>query len=149
MIHSMISRNFFEQQNWYFGHQQILQNNTKFLKEKLTSKCENFQFSLDFPFKYPSSTIENLKTVGFCISINSNFWVLTEKIQTDLSTAAMGNLWPFKLFSLALLEPLKYAYFIEKTTISVEMSLFWPSTWHFSINLALELIWVAHGWSTK
>jgi hypothetical protein len=32
----------------------------------------------------------------------------------------MGNLRPFKLFSVALLEPLKYAYFTEKTTKSVE-----------------------------
>jgi hypothetical protein len=32
----------------------------------------------------------------------------------------MGNLRPFKLFSVALLEPLKYAYFIEKSTKSVE-----------------------------
>ncbi len=69
------------------------------------------------------------------------------------SNPAMGNLRPagrmrpFKLFSVALLEPLKYAYFIEKTTKSVEKSLFWPLTWHFSINLALEPIWVAHGCS--
>jgi hypothetical protein len=33
---------------------------------------------------------------------------------------------PFKLFSVALLAPLKYAYFIEKTTKSVEKSLLWP-----------------------
>jgi hypothetical protein len=30
----------------------------------------------------------------------------------------MGNLRPFKVFSVALLEPLKYAYFTEKTTNS-------------------------------
>jgi hypothetical protein len=29
---------------------------------------------------------------------------------------SMGNLRPFKLFHVAFLEPLKYAYFIEKTT---------------------------------
>jgi hypothetical protein len=40
--------------------------------------------------------------------------------------AAMGNLRPagrmrpFKLFSVALLKPLKYVYFMEKTTKSVE-----------------------------
>jgi hypothetical protein len=39
--------------------------------------------------------------------------------------SAMGNLWPagrmrpFKLFCVALLKPLKYAYFIEKSTRSV------------------------------
>jgi hypothetical protein len=32
----------------------------------------------------------------------------------------MGNLRPFKLFFVALLEPLKYAYFVEKMTKSVE-----------------------------
>jgi hypothetical protein len=32
----------------------------------------------------------------------------------------MGNLRPFKLFSVALLKPLKYAYFIEKSTKYVE-----------------------------
>jgi hypothetical protein len=35
--------------------------------------------------------------------------------------AAMGNLRPFKLFRVALLKPLKYAYFIEKSTKSVEI----------------------------
>jgi hypothetical protein len=45
----------------------------------------------------------------------------------------MGNLRPFKLFVVAFPEPLKYDYFIDKTTKSVETI------------LALELIWVAHG----
>jgi hypothetical protein len=36
------------------------------------------------------------------------------------SIPAMGNLRPFKLFSVALPEPLKYAYFIEKTTEFLE-----------------------------
>jgi hypothetical protein len=31
----------------------------------------------------------------------------------------MGNLRPFKLFSVALLKPLKYGYFIEKSTESI------------------------------
>jgi hypothetical protein len=31
-----------------------------------------------------------------------------------------GRIPPFKLFSVALLKPLKYAYFIEKSTKSVE-----------------------------
>jgi hypothetical protein len=35
-------------------------------------------------------------------------------------SSAMGNLRPFNLFSVALLDPLKYAYFIEKSTKSVE-----------------------------
>jgi hypothetical protein len=34
--------------------------------------------------------------------------------------SAMGNLRPFKLFNAALLKPLKYAFFIEKSTKSVE-----------------------------
>ncbi len=47
------------------------------------------------------------------------------KIQTKLfpkieHKAVMGNLRPFKIFSVALLKPLKYAYFIEKSTKSVE-----------------------------
>jgi hypothetical protein len=58
----------------------------------------------------------------------------------------MGNLRPFKLFCVALLKPLKYAYFIEKSTKSAEKSLSWPSTWLFTINFALEPIWIAHGW---
>jgi hypothetical protein len=33
---------------------------------------------------------------------------------------AMGNLRPFKLFSVTLLKPFKYAFFIEKSTKSVE-----------------------------
>jgi hypothetical protein len=33
---------------------------------------------------------------------------------------ARGNLRPFKLFSVALLKPLKYAYFMEKSIKSVE-----------------------------
>jgi hypothetical protein len=36
------------------------------------------------------------------------------------SKPAMGNLRPFNLFCVALLKPLKYAYFIEKSTKSVE-----------------------------
>jgi hypothetical protein len=32
----------------------------------------------------------------------------------------MGNLRPFKLFSVGLLKPLKYAYFMEKLIKSVE-----------------------------
>ncbi len=47
-----------------------------------------------------------------------------------------GRMRPFNLFSVAFLKPLKYAYFIEKTTKYVEK---------VSI-LALEPIWVAHGW---
>jgi hypothetical protein len=31
-----------------------------------------------------------------------------------------GRMRPFKLFSVALLKPLKYAYFIEKSTKSIE-----------------------------
>jgi hypothetical protein len=34
----------------------------------------------------------------------------------------MGNLRPFKLFSVALLKPLKYGYFIEKLTKPVEIT---------------------------
>jgi hypothetical protein len=33
---------------------------------------------------------------------------------------AMSNLRPFKLFSVALLKPLKFGYFKEKSTKSVE-----------------------------
>jgi hypothetical protein len=36
-----------------------------------------------------------------------------------LTSTAMGNLRPFKLFTVALLKPLKYDYFIEKSTKSV------------------------------
>jgi hypothetical protein len=36
------------------------------------------------------------------------------------SNSAMGNLQPFKFFGVALLKPLKYAYFIEKSTKYVE-----------------------------
>ncbi len=55
----------------------------------------------------------------------------------------MGNLRLFKLLSVALLEPLNNAYFMEKSTKSEE-SLFWPSIWLFSQNLA-EPILFAHG----
>ncbi len=37
-----------------------------------------------------------------------------------LDKSAMGNLRPFKLITVALLKPLKYAYFIEKSTKSIE-----------------------------
>jgi hypothetical protein len=46
-----------------------------------------------------------------------------------------GRMRPFNLFSVAFLKPLKYAYFIEKTTKYVEKV----------SMLALEPIWVAHG----
>jgi hypothetical protein len=36
----------------------------------------------------------------------------------------MGNLRPFKVFGVALSEPLKYAYFIEKSNKSVEKELY-------------------------
>jgi hypothetical protein len=32
----------------------------------------------------------------------------------------MGSLWPFKLFHMALQKLLKYHYFIEKSTKSIE-----------------------------
>jgi hypothetical protein len=38
----------------------------------------------------------------------------------NFSKPAMGNLRPFKLFTVALLKPLKYHYFIEKSTKSLE-----------------------------
>jgi hypothetical protein len=59
-----------------------------------------------------------------------------------LDKQAMGNLRPLNLFSAALLKPLKYTYFIEKSTKSVAK----VSTLALYVkNLALEPIWVVHG----
>ncbi len=101
--------------------------------------------------KYSSDAIQYQRVSFFNQFSLPSVSKINEKLFHLVFSAAMGNLRPagrmrpFKLFSVALLEPLKYAYFIEKTTKSVEKSLFWPLTWHFSINLALEPIWVAHG----
>jgi hypothetical protein len=61
----------------------------------------------------------------------------------------MGNLRPFMLFNAALLKSLKYAFFIEKSTKSVEKACILALDITFSKNLALKPIWVAHGWLNR
>jgi hypothetical protein len=56
------------------------------------------------------------------LKILIKLFFLIKSIVVEMHTfrAAMGNLRPTKFFSMALLEPLKYAYFKEKSTKSEE-----------------------------
>jgi hypothetical protein len=59
----------------------------------------------------------------------------------------MVNPRPLKLSNAALLHYLKNA-FLEQNRLGLQKkSYFWPSKWRFFKNVALEPIWVGHGWS--
>jgi hypothetical protein len=57
-----------------------------------------------------------------------------------------GRMWPLKLTNAALLQTLKNAI-LEQNRLEFQKKFkFWPSKWRFFKNVALELIWVGHGW---
>jgi hypothetical protein len=69
------------------------------------------------------------------------------------STSAMANprpagrMRPLKLTNAALLQTLKIAILEQNRLEFQKKSKFWPSKWRFFKNMALEPIWVGHGWS--
>ncbi len=58
----------------------------------------------------------------------------------------MANPRPLKLSNAALLNPLKNAFLEQNWLDPEKKSKFWPSKWRFFKNVALEPIWVGHGW---
>jgi hypothetical protein len=78
-----------------------------------------------------------------CCDVFFRFWMINAASANPRPT---GRIWPFKLFSAALLLPIKIANLKDNQQIQWNYPKIWPLMSLFLKNAALVLIWVGRRW---